>query len=90
MRRCVTCRATSAKLYARRSAVDTTGAAVAGVAAAGVLHGALGTAIDGAAREFTLQQAGDAIRAAIRAGRVSRQWIDGFPKHLWQMWRSER
>jgi transposase-like protein DUF772 len=24
------------------------------------------------------------------AGRVSRQWIDGFSKHLWQMWRSER
>ncbi len=34
-------------------------------------------------REFTLQQAGDAMRAAILAGRVSRQWIDGFPKHLW-------
>ena len=34
-------------------------------------------------RDFTFQQAGDAIRAAIKAGRVSRQWIDGFPKHLW-------
>src|SRR6516162_11395388 len=31
-------------------AVDSPGAAVAGSAAAGVLHGALGTAVDGAAR----------------------------------------
>lgn len=23
------------------------------------------------------------MRAAIRAGRVSRQWINGFPRHLW-------
>lgn len=34
-------------------------------------------------RSFTLQQAGNAMRSAIRAGRVSRQWIEGFPKHLW-------
>ena len=34
-------------------------------------------------RDFTFQQAGDAIRAAIRAGRVSRKWIDGFPKQVW-------
>ena len=34
-------------------------------------------------REFTFQEAGDAIRAAIRAGRVSRKWIEGFPKQVW-------
>jgi len=34
-------------------------------------------------RDFTLQQAGDAIRAAIRAGRVSQRWMGGFPKHVW-------
>ncbi|MGY4198950.1 hypothetical protein ACVIM9_008291 [Bradyrhizobium sp. USDA 4520] len=34
-------------------------------------------------RDFTFQEAGDALRAAIRAGRVSRKWIEGFPKHVW-------
>ena len=34
-------------------------------------------------REFTFQQARDAIRRAILAGNVSRKWIDGFPKHIW-------
>jgi hypothetical protein len=34
-------------------------------------------------REFTLQQAGDAIRDAIRNRRVSREWIDGFPRQIW-------
>jgi hypothetical protein len=34
-------------------------------------------------RDFTLQEAGNAIRAAIRARRVSREWINGFPRHLW-------
>lgn len=34
-------------------------------------------------RDFSLQEAGNAIRAAMRAGRVSRQWINGFPRHLW-------
>jgi hypothetical protein len=34
-------------------------------------------------RDFTLQQAGNAIRAAIRARRVSRDWINGFPRRLW-------
>jgi hypothetical protein len=34
-------------------------------------------------RVFTLQEAGNAIRAAIRARRVSREWINGFPRHLW-------
>jgi hypothetical protein len=34
-------------------------------------------------RDFTLQEAGDAMRAAIRAGRVSRQWVNGFPRQLW-------
>jgi hypothetical protein len=34
-------------------------------------------------RNFTLQEAGNAIRAAIRARRVSRDWVDGFPRRLW-------
>lgn len=34
-------------------------------------------------RDFTLQEAGDALRAAIRARRISRQWINGFPRHIW-------
>ncbi|MBC9883110.1 hypothetical protein G8O24_38110 [Bradyrhizobium sp. INPA01-394B] len=34
-------------------------------------------------RDFTLQEAGDAMREAIKAGRVSKQWIDGFPRHVW-------
>lgn len=34
-------------------------------------------------RDFTLQQAGDAIRDAIRNRRVSREWIDGFPRQVW-------
>lgn len=35
-------------------------------------------------RHFSLQDAGNAMRAAIRAGRISRRWINGFPKHIWQ------
>jgi hypothetical protein len=34
-------------------------------------------------RNFTLQEAGNAIRAAIRARRVSRDWVNGFPRRLW-------
>lgn len=34
-------------------------------------------------RDFTLQEAGNAIRTAIKAGRVSRKWVDGFPLHIW-------
>lgn len=34
-------------------------------------------------RDFTLQEAGDALRAAIRARRISRQWVNGFPRHIW-------
>lgn len=34
-------------------------------------------------RDFTLQQAGDALRKAIRAGRVCDRWIEGFPKLVW-------
>jgi hypothetical protein len=34
-------------------------------------------------RIFTLQEAGNAIRAAIRARRVSRNWVNGFPRRLW-------
>lgn len=34
-------------------------------------------------RIFTLQEAGDAIRTAIRNRRVSRDWVDGFPRRLW-------
>jgi hypothetical protein len=34
-------------------------------------------------RDFTFQEAGDAIRAAIRGRRVSRSWINGFPRHIW-------
>jgi hypothetical protein len=34
-------------------------------------------------RNFTLQEAGNAIRGAIRARRVSQDWINGFPRRLW-------
>jgi len=34
-------------------------------------------------RDFTLQQAGNAIRAAIRERRVSSDWVNGFPRRLW-------
>src|SRR4051812_32937120 len=34
-------------------------------------------------RNFTLQEAGNAIRAAIRARRVSQDWVNGFPRRLW-------
>jgi hypothetical protein len=34
-------------------------------------------------REFTLQEAGNALRAAIRARMVSRDWVNGFPRHVW-------
>jgi hypothetical protein len=34
-------------------------------------------------RDFTLQEAGDAIRLPIRAGRVSKQWVNGFPRYIW-------
>jgi hypothetical protein len=34
-------------------------------------------------REFSLQEAGNALRAAIRAGRVSQHWVKGFPRQLW-------
>jgi hypothetical protein len=34
-------------------------------------------------RDFTLQEAGDALRASIRARRVSRDWINGFPRRVW-------
>jgi hypothetical protein len=33
-------------------------------------------------RNFTLQEAGNAVRAAIRARQVSRHWINGFPRRL--------
>jgi hypothetical protein len=35
-------------------------------------------------RDFNLQQAGDAIRDAIRARHISQQWVNGFPRHLWR------
>lgn len=34
-------------------------------------------------RLFTLQEAGNAIRAAIRNRHVSSDWINGFPRRLW-------
>lgn len=34
-------------------------------------------------RDFTLQEAGDAMRASIRAGRVSKRWVNGFPRQIW-------
>ncbi|CAN7371528.1 hypothetical protein LJR220_003310 [Bradyrhizobium sp. LjRoot220] len=34
-------------------------------------------------RDFTLQQAGDAMRDAIRKGRISEEWVNGFPRRLW-------
>ena len=34
-------------------------------------------------RVFSLQEAGNAIRRAIRSRRVSRDWINGFPRRLW-------
>jgi hypothetical protein len=34
-------------------------------------------------RDFTLPEAGRAMREAIRKGRVSREWINGFPRRLW-------
>ena len=49
-------------LCARWPAVDPAGATVAGAAAAGVLHGALGTAVDGATR---LQSAVPLVRRAV-------------------------
>ena len=49
-------------LCARRPAVDPAGAAVAGAAAAGVLHGALGAAVDGATR---LQSVVPLVRRAL-------------------------
>jgi hypothetical protein len=34
-------------------------------------------------RDWSIQQALVAVRAAIRAKRVSRRWINGFPRHIW-------
>jgi hypothetical protein len=34
-------------------------------------------------RDFTLQEAGDAMRAAILKGWVSERWINGFPRQIW-------
>lgn len=34
-------------------------------------------------KEFSLPEAGMAIREAIRKGRVSVRWVNGFPKHVW-------
>jgi hypothetical protein len=34
-------------------------------------------------RDFSIREAVNAIKAAIRARRVSRQWVNGFPRHLW-------
>jgi hypothetical protein len=34
-------------------------------------------------RDWTIQQAVVAIRTAIRARRVSRRWVNGFPRHIW-------
>ena len=50
MRRCASCRRRSKSFTPRWAAVDPPGAIAAGAAAASVLHGALGTAVDGATR----------------------------------------
>jgi len=34
-------------------------------------------------RQWTIQEAMVALRGAIRAHRVSRRWIGGFPRHVW-------
>jgi hypothetical protein len=34
-------------------------------------------------RDWTIQQAIVAVRVAIRARRVSKRWINGFPRHIW-------
>jgi hypothetical protein len=35
-------------------------------------------------RDFTIQEAGDAIREAIRSRHVSEDWIDEFPRYCWR------
>lgn len=34
-------------------------------------------------REWTNQQALNALRASIRAKRVSKSWVKGFPRYVW-------
>lgn len=37
-------------------------------------------------RQWTIRQGINAVREAIRAGRVSRKWLpEGFPRHIWHL-----